>query len=48
MNRDLQNVGGWPNETIAEHFAEYSRLAFETFGDRVKIWITFNVNSLCT
>ncbi|XP_071962886.1 cytosolic beta-glucosidase-like [Antedon mediterranea] len=38
----LQDKGGWKNDEIIEHFADYSRLCFETFGDRVGFWITFN------
>jgi len=38
----LQNDGGWLNETIVDHFADFSRVVFREFGDRVKWWLTFN------
>ena len=30
------SYGGWLNETIVDHFADYARLCFEKFGDRVR------------
>lgn len=36
------NFGGWPNEELIEHYANYARLLFGIYGDRVKYWITFN------
>jgi beta-glucosidase/6-phospho-beta-glucosidase/beta-galactosidase len=27
--------GGWLNETVSDFFAEYARLCFDRFGDRV-------------
>jgi len=42
LPQPLQDRGGWPNEETAFHYAEYARLAFKSFGDRVKKWITFN------
>jgi len=42
LPQPLQDIGGWPNEELIEHFADFARLAFATFGDRVKHWITFN------
>ncbi|CAG7819469.1 unnamed protein product, partial [Allacma fusca] len=39
----LQDLGGMVNETIfIDRFAAYSRLMFGNFGDRVKLWLTFN------
>ncbi|XP_078668286.1 LOW QUALITY PROTEIN: cytosolic beta-glucosidase-like [Branchiostoma floridae x Branchiostoma belcheri] len=34
--------GGWVSEDIVEHYHTYAAYAFQTFGDRVKFWITFN------
>lgn len=37
-----QKMGGWTNPLIIDQFAEYARIAFRHFGDRVRTWITFN------
>eukprot|EP00850_Spirogloea_muscicola_P007999 SM000041S15558 [mRNA] locus=s41:760327:766937:- [translate_table: standard] len=44
---DLPNVlqeayGGWLSDSIVNDFAKYADLCFQTFGDRVKTWITLN------
>ncbi|KAK7877248.1 hypothetical protein WMY93_032049 [Mugilogobius chulae] len=38
----LQDVGGWDNQDMIQHFNSYADFCFKTFGDRVKFWITFN------
>ncbi|OXA44769.1 Myrosinase 1 [Folsomia candida] len=40
--QSLEDLGGFTNEVIVDHFVSFSRLAFTLFGDRVKHWITFN------
>ncbi|NIY46638.1 GH1 family beta-glucosidase [Cedecea colo] len=38
----LQDEGGWENRATAEAFVDYARLCYARFGDRVKLWSTFN------
>lgn len=42
MPIEMQNMGGFENRQVVEYFAEYAKICFELFGDRVKRWITFN------
>ncbi|HAA80407.1 MAG TPA: 6-phospho-beta-glucosidase, partial [Thermoanaerobacter sp.] len=42
MPIEMQNIGGFENKKVVEYFAEYAKICFELFGDRVKRWITFN------
>ncbi|XP_060610838.2 lactase/phlorizin hydrolase [Anolis sagrei] len=42
LPQTLQGLGGWQNESIISAFAEYAAFCFDTFGDRVKFWITFH------
>lgn len=38
----LEDLGGFINPEIQTWFVDYARFLFETFGDDVKEWITFN------
>lgn len=42
MPATMQEMGGWENRAVVEAYAEYAKVCFELFGDRVKNWITFN------
>lgn len=42
MPLEMQNIGGWENKEVVEAYANYAKICFELFGDRVKKWITFN------
>ena len=38
----LQDRGGWQNESVVDAFLDYAAFCFSTFGDRVKMWVTFH------
>jgi len=38
----LQRIGGWTSREVTDVFVEYANFMFNHFGDRVKMWITFN------
>ncbi|XP_036317493.1 myrosinase 1-like [Rhagoletis pomonella] len=39
---ELSKFGGFTNDIVIKYFRSYADFLFETFGDRVKKWITFN------
>lgn len=46
----LQDQGGWGTRATVGAFEDYSKVAFQRFGDRVGRWITFNepqVSAIC-
>ncbi|XP_053113949.1 lactase/phlorizin hydrolase isoform X2 [Hemicordylus capensis] len=42
MPQALQDIGGWENPILIELFDNFADFCFQTFGDRVKFWVTFN------
>ncbi len=42
MPLELQEEGGWENRDVVDAYAAYAETAFRLFGDRVKVWFTFN------
>jgi lactase-phlorizin hydrolase len=38
----LLEEGAWLGDGIVDHFADYARLVFTMYGDRVKWWLSFN------
>ncbi|OOM75931.1 aryl-phospho-beta-D-glucosidase BglH [Clostridium puniceum] len=43
----VNKYGGWRNRKLVDLFEKYSRIVFERYKDKVKLWITFNeINSI--
>ncbi|KAJ8715713.1 hypothetical protein PYW07_010195 [Mythimna separata] len=42
LPQKLQELGGFVNPLFTDWFEDYARVVFENFGDRVKMFITFN------
>lgn len=42
LPQKIQELGGFQNPLFSDWFADYARVVYENFGDRVKLFITFN------
>ncbi|XP_073829952.1 myrosinase 1-like [Musca autumnalis] len=42
LPESLNLYGGFTNQLLIKYFLDYAQLLFDSFGDRVKVWITFN------
>ena len=42
----LEDIGGFANPNFPDWFENYAKVCFEAFGDRVKLWSTFNELSI--
>lgn len=38
----MMEKGGWESREVVDAYAEYAKICFELFGDKVKYWLTFN------
>lgn len=48
MPAALDKRGSWSTHESVDWFAEYARVLFENFGDRVKYWLTINEQNMLT
>jgi 6-phospho-beta-glucosidase len=48
MPAALDERGSWSTHESVDWFAEYARVLFENFGDRVKYWLTINEQNMLT
>ena len=42
LPQPLQDDGGWLERDTTERFADYARICFDRYGDRVRTWFTVN------
>ena len=45
LPQTLQDIGGWENEELVDLFANFARVCFDNFGDRVR-FMFLNVSSV--
>lgn len=38
----MQEIGGWENKLVCDAYADYAKICFELFGNKVTHWFTFN------
>lgn len=43
----IQELGGWTNPEIIHYFLDFAKVAFENFGDRVKVTIVLSIKYFC-
>lgn len=48
MPAKLDERGSWSNRESIDWFADYAKILFENFGDRVKYWLTINEQNMLT
>ena len=46
LPQPLQDVGGWLNDTVIEHFRDYADVCFKELGDKVRYHRTPTVNAV--
>lgn len=42
LPQPIQDLGGWTSKYIIDLYIDYAQLCFESFGEYVKYWFTFN------
>lgn len=42
LPQGLQDLGGWPDRRLVDHFVRYTEIVASALGDRVQRWITHN------
>lgn len=42
LPQKLQDIGGWANREVTDHFEQYTRILFKEYGEKVKTWYTFD------
>jgi beta-glucosidase len=42
LPQKLQDIGGWANKEVADHFESYARYMFKELGEYVQCWTTHN------
>lgn len=48
MPAKLDECGSWSNRESIDWFADFAKVLFENFGDRVKYWLTINEQNMLT
>ncbi len=46
MPHELDKLGGWSKRDSIDWFSDYAKLLYESYGDRVKYWLTINEQNM--